>query len=392
MNHVNQGKQVRNSAIELLKIVAIIGIVLGHISGGIAFPTVINGVKLDEATWNFSHIVMQLATFLGQIGNNIFWICSCWFLVGDNRMSKRKLFGIVLDTWLISVIILCLCLYDLGSCIEKEHIKRSLLPTLFDNNWFITCYILMYAVHPFLNMVIDKLSQRGLFRTAITFALLYIVISAFTPGHFFPTMTIIWTAIYFIVAYIKLYLDKPSKNIRFNCWCIIISWAALTSSVVGLNYLETHQGIHLTSVLLWNSNQNPFVILMALSIFNLVRNYKFENKAINYLAGLTLFIYLFHENILLRTYYRPQVWNAIYELDQYKHLIFESIIFSLIVFIGSIIVSICYKELIRKPLTKILDTCYDKIKYTYLKLENKALKLNENFDEGQVTAINDNKS
>lgn len=116
MNHVSKVKEVRNSAIELLKIVAIIGIVFGHISGGIAFPAVINGIKLNEATWNFSHITLQLTTFLGQIGNNIFWICSCWFLVGDNRMSKRKLFGIILDTWLISVIILCFCLYTPQFC------------------------------------------------------------------------------------------------------------------------------------------------------------------------------------------------------------------------------------------------------------------------------------
>lgn len=349
------------------------GIVLGHVSGGISNPAVLNGFRLDIANWDISHIFVQLTNFLGPIGNNIFWICSCWFLIGDNRMSKRKLFGLILDVWLISVIILGFVYLDLDGNIEKEHIKRSFLPTLFENNWFITCYILMYAVHPLLNMAIERLTQRGLFRTALSFTLLYIILSAVTPGHFFPSMPTIWVAIYFIVAYIKLYLDEPSKNVRFNIICIAISLAAIIGSVVTLNYLESQKGIRLTNVFIWNSNQSPFVILLALSIFNIARNYRFENKAVNYLAGLTLFIYLIHENILLRTYYRPEIWNKIFDIDGYEYLALDCFIFSAIAFIVSVILSSVYFSLIKKPITGIVNELYDKLRPWYLKIESRAL-------------------
>lgn len=368
-------KAARNSAIELLKIVAIIGIILRHISGGIANPSVMHGFQTSLASWDLNHIFVQLTYFLGPIGNNIFWICSCWFLVGDNRMSKRKLFGMIVDVWLISIIILCFALYDLGDAIEKEHIKNSLFPTLFENNWFVTCYILMYAIHPLLNIIIKRLSQRGLFRTALSFAMLYIILSVLSPGHFFPSMPTIWTAVYFIVAYIKLYLDQPSKNIRFNIMCIALSSAAIICSVATLNYIGTHTSLYINNVLLWNCNENPFVIIFSISLFNLVRNYKFENKAVNYLAGLTLFIYLIHENLLLRTYYRPMIWNKIFDIDKYQHLILDCLLFTTLVFIGSVILSMAYSSLIKRPMASIISWSYERVKALYLRIESKLLNI-----------------
>lgn len=370
INNIIQKKAARNSSIELLKILAIMGIVLGHISGGLGNPDVVHGFNIREVTWDFKHMAVQFMNILCPLGNNIFWICSCWFLVEDNRMSKRKIFGLVIDVWLISILALCIVSYSLGGIIEKEHIKRALFPNLFGNNWYITCYILMYAIHPILNMSIERLSQRGLFRTALSFTLLYIVLSAITPGHFFPSMPTIWVAIYFIVAYIKLYLDNPSKNIRFNCVCIIISIVALFGFIIISNYLETQRDIHFTNVLFWNSDTNPFVVLLALSIFNLIRNYRFENKAINYLAGLTLFVYLIHGNMLWIFYIQPGVWNWIYELDGYKYLILDCFLYSSAVFIGSVLISIAYLTLIKKPMEGIVDKIFSKICTQFVKIES----------------------
>lgn len=70
----------RNSSIELLKIVAVFLIVLSH-----SLP--VNNseaewyINIKSATSNVSYISMLFFSYCGQIGNEIFFICSAWFLV-----------------------------------------------------------------------------------------------------------------------------------------------------------------------------------------------------------------------------------------------------------------------------------------------------------------------
>ena len=112
---------------------------------------------------------------LGQQGNIIFVICSAWFLIGSNRINLKKIVNIIIDSFLISVI--CLIVFKLfGAPLNISLIVKSLLPILFNNNWFVGCYIILYLVHPLLNIIILNISKENYFYLLITITIMYLII------------------------------------------------------------------------------------------------------------------------------------------------------------------------------------------------------------------------
>lgn len=170
----------RNSSIESLKILAVIMIVLSH-SG---FYTIdahpdqqyLFIVDMEKSTSDVQIFLHQLFRNMGQIGNAIFIICSSWFLIDDKAIKVNKILHVIGDCFLISisaVLLFCLLGYDFSAKI----LLKQFMPVTFANSWFVTCYLILYAIHPMLNIILDKVSQTQLLRFNLSFFVLYNVMS-----------------------------------------------------------------------------------------------------------------------------------------------------------------------------------------------------------------------
>lgn len=109
-------------------------------------------------------------------------------------------------------------------------------------------------------------------------------------------------------------------------------------------------------------------------MFNIANNVRFENKAVNYVSGLSILIYVFHENLLLRTFYRPLMWNYIYSQFGYEYILFWTLVMVIIVFSFGLIASIIYKSTIQKAVTVVCDWLYPILQGIYGKIERSILK------------------
>lgn len=93
----------RDSGIELLKILAIFIIVIGHVVQTLGTNPEITGypagtfIDLSKATMNIDVFILQNMRYLGLIGNAIFFICSAWFLCDDYKVSKKKIISMCVD-------------------------------------------------------------------------------------------------------------------------------------------------------------------------------------------------------------------------------------------------------------------------------------------------------
>lgn len=203
---------VRNSSIELLKIIAIIIIVINHVTQTID-DSVIN---LNNATTNFQYLILILMRYFGEFGNTIFFVCSAWFLLDDDTINWKKWFYMIVEVWVVSVLILIPSLAILKGKIYFSAIIKCLLPSTFANNWYITCYLLFYLIHPFLNKIIETVDQKHLLRISFILTALYLILDFFVNWLFFPSDIIVWTTVYFIMAYTKKYLPSVSNNIKTN--------------------------------------------------------------------------------------------------------------------------------------------------------------------------------
>lgn len=372
-------KKERNSGIELLKIIAIVLIVIFHvvntlktINPYISYSDYV--IDLSVATTDIWKFILTIFSYLGYLGNSIFFICSAWFLLRSSKYNKRKWFFMLLEIWFISMFILVVMLIIRHGDISGKILLKSILPTTFAPNWYLTCYLLFYPIHPLLNVVIQKLDKQHLFRFSAALFVIYGCFAFIKNDLFFSSTIILWIAIYFVMAYIQLYLKDFADSDKYNFMLLAVGLVGWFGIAFVANYLGLHISFFNDKVLRWATNYNPFLIIIAIALFNLMRKLTFKNRAINYISSLSLLVYIIHENVVLRNYCRTALWNYVYENYGYSHILLWVFIIFFIVFIFALISSIIYDKTIRTFIRKLADTLYSIIRNVYLKVEKLLLK------------------
>lgn len=370
---------VRYSGIELLKIFAIFVIVISHVvqtltSENLDISYQDHVLDITKATTNFQYIVLLIFQHFGGWGNSLFFICSAWFLLKATAYKKKKWFFMLVEIWTVSIIILIVTYAILHGGISAKIIIQSIFPTLFGNNWYVTCYLLFYPISPILNRVIDGMSKRQLLRSASALALLYIFLDFIKGDWFFPSTLILWVTIYFVMAYLQKYLMFFADSIKNN----VVFALANAVCFVGLILLTEVGGLHIAflseKMMHWWNNCNPFIIFMSIAMFNIARNVHFKNRFINYISSLSLLIYVIHDNLIIRTYFRPAMWNYVYTNYGYNNLIGWVFILVVITFLFGIIAAALYSVTIQEFVKKISNRLYESLKKKYLSMENRILE------------------
>ena len=158
-------------------------------------------------------------TNLGQIGNCIFFVSSVWFLLESYNVKINKAIKMIVESFCTSVFCLAIVLLA-GYNIPLKEIVFSFFPLTFGFYWFISCYILIYLIHPYINYVIEKLSQFQLFCIVSSFVLLYSVYVLILGGDYFYYNELIgFLSLYFITAYFKKYSNNKLSSKKL---CILI--------------------------------------------------------------------------------------------------------------------------------------------------------------------------
>ena len=78
--------------------------------------------------------------------------------------------------------------------------------------------------------------------------------------------------------------------------------------------------------------------------------------------------------MLLRTFYRPQMWNYVYNQFGYEHILTWTFILVVLVFSFGLIASIIYRSTVEKIVTIACDWLYPILQKIYGKIESFILK------------------
>ena len=382
-NNINRGRPAekrRESGIELLKIFAIFIIVISHTvqtlrSQNLDIPFQDYVYDVTYATTDIRSILFIIMSHFGAWGNTIFFVCSAWFLLKSDRYKKRKWLFMLVEIWVISIIILVITYVILHGGIPAKMIIKNLFPTLFMNNWYMTCYLLFYPIHPLLNKLIYRMSQKALFRAAFALSFLYIGMDTIKGDWFFPSALILWVAIYFVMAYMQFYMKKFSESVKANVIMLVVNAFFFIALILVTDFLGLHISFFNDKTLHWASNCNMFLILMTIAMFNLARHQHFKNRAINYVSKLSLLIYIIHENLILRTYFRPRIWEYVYTHYGYSHVVGWSLLIALGIFLFGVAAAAIYERSLQRAVTKFSNWLYDELRRIYLWFEYKSIKL-----------------
>jgi len=360
---------LRTSGIELLKVAAIILIVCNHVVqtlGGAAdrfFGVSDYVLELTHVTTDPKLFVLALLKYGGSLGNDLFFVCSAWFLLDSQKAKKEKIVSMLTDTFVISILFLIVIYAVRRGEVSGLLILKSIYPTTFSNNWYITCYLILYALHPLLNKMIYTHSQRQLLRITSIGILMYCVLNFAVDNIlelslFFTSDLIIWIVLYCLIAYLKLYLPGYMKNVKANAVVFVVSMTGNLGLVLLTDLVGLRVSFFQNALPYWNHIRSPFMIAMAISAFNIARTRDFYSRWVNYISGLSMLIYLSHENILFRTYIRPLMWRFIYEQYGYRHILLWVLVMTIVVFAFGLVVSLLYKYTLKKLSDKIAGKAF----------------------------------
>ncbi len=204
-----QEKIKRNTNFELLRIITMIMIIALHYN--------CHGQAMYKVQGKYYYVIW-LIEILCLVAVNCYVLISGYFLV-NSKFNLKKLIKIVCETFFysffIALLLICSNKVNLGN-MKFIDIIKTILPSMAGQYWFITVYIMLYLIFPFLNIIIKNINKKQ-------FQILLIIAIGITSiiTSIFPFVThsgvaagrvIIWFIIlYFIGAYIRLYSKEGNK-------------------------------------------------------------------------------------------------------------------------------------------------------------------------------------
>nr|WP_206214093.1 acyltransferase [Adlercreutzia sp. ZJ154] len=299
---------------ELLRIVAMFFIVVFHCAYKSSIPC-------DSLTINT--FCVKAMWYLGELGVNLFMLVTGYFMV-TGSFKGRKLILLVCQVlfywWLCVAIGSALGIYTFPEA--KNNAILQLFPILTGKYWYVTAYVVIYILSPWINRFIQCVSQRSLLSFLLVMFLLYSVVPTLfgllgvkVEGMLFYTRLIWLFIIYIAGAYLRLYPLKTFSNWRIPA---IVSSVCILIMLITIVAIATHPTffakLGVTEwTYFWPPNTIPMAIL-SVGVFGLFLNFNIpNNRFINRIASTTLGIYLLHDSVL-----QSYIWRGGYSM---RHLL-----------------------------------------------------------------------
>lgn len=377
MDGIQHQKIRRNSSVELIKVIAILLIITSHSIPNGGF-TVSSGciIHLENATHNLQYLILGIVHNFGQIGNDLFVVSSAWYMVDQKKIRTSKILSLILDCFVISVAML-IGFTIAGYKLPIRFFIMQLFPISFSTHWFLTSYLLFYAISPLLKKALDSMTQKELLAYNCLFVFLYSFMRfVFGESVFNYSKIIGFIEIYFIVAYVKKYLPNVSRKSTFGFSILALGLVGWFAEVLLTNELGLHIGAFSNQVQKWNDFANPCFILISIGAILIAQNHNFYNHVINYYSSLSLLVYLFHCNIFFREYLRYEFFGFIYLKFGYEKVIIWVLVFAFLSFAFGSVMAILYQKAIQKFVLAIAVRMDSLLRRVYYFFEKLILKIN----------------
>ena len=253
-------KKEKNYSIEALRFICMFCIVTIHVmnQGGI--------INSDKDI--FSNAILSFLFCLIIPSVNIFAMISGYLYIEKNEIKYKNLISLLLALLFYSIFITSIFygfnLFDVKN-MGKMRLISSIFPPIVGRYWYITCYIFLFCMIPYINSFIKNTSRISLKKMLILLFILLCLIDNFGNDLFkikngYSPFWLMYC--YMIGAYIKMYgiSIKKSKNITY-----IISITLITTiGIVIANIIKVPQIS--TLIISYNS---PFILITSILIFNM---------------------------------------------------------------------------------------------------------------------------
>lgn len=355
---VESNTEKRNSGLELYRIICMLFIVLHHF--------VIHGLDNSDGFGSgINKYIADILSFGGKIGVNGFVLISGYFMA-RSRYTIKKFLRLWGQVWFYSVTALGISvLISGGGSIGTGNILKALLPVLFSQYWFVTSFVVLMILSPFLNFVVQNIKENQ-YRSLL---FMLFILCSFVPtfiGNELSTSLTWFIFLYFIAAYRRLYNAnenyKDDKAVRHGVLAVL-GIAALWCSSVLINLAGVYSGREgiLSYSRHFMSMQSVIVLVISYELFmTFLCRKRFYSKTINIIAKGSFGVYLIHDN----SYLRIILWRNIIKYadrDNPVYLVLYSFVCVILIYIICTLIDLARQYTIEKLWIKFVDRYGERI-------------------------------
>ena len=343
----------------------------------ISHYSVHGNIKTYGMNLGFNKILLD-TTQLGGLGVTIFVMITGYFMY-NKKFNVSRIVNLLLATWFYSIVINFSVAIINGYQIDLKPFVKTFFPVLTSQYWFVTAYIVLMCVSPFINKLIENL-DRGEFLTFIfvqvfLFSLLdtatMSIYSAGLQGGYFAQFLMF----YIIGAYLGKYKEECLLKLKTLVILCVVFGTMLMFSAIAFDIIGTKIQMFDDRSAHFYQRNSIIVVILAITLLSVFSTIKpFYNKFVNVVSGCTFGVYLIHDNNYMREY----LWGNIFDNSKYaesNYLIVHFILSVIIVYVACTVIEYIRKYVLEKYVFKNIinriNSCADSIYSRLLSLIEK---------------------
>lgn len=296
MTDKNPTQIVRDSNIELLRIICMLFIICGHIIM----------VHKYENTFDSSWYINQVIRPFCTVSVNIFILITGYFGL---KLKYKKLLTLNGMVTFYSVVFLIISIILGIHTLTFSKDWMQLLPVVTKQYWFITIYFILCLISPFLNILIEHLNKKSYKNLLITMFLAFVIIPTLGFITNFPPITedsgygiINFIFLYLTGRYIRLY--NPVVGSFCKSWYLLGYFISMMACGLFQICYSKLLGFSFDALL---SYDTIFVFFGAICLFQFFKSMHYSSRRINLLAAPCLAVYVLHMHPLFYSYFFKEI-------------------------------------------------------------------------------------
>lgn len=276
-------KKVRDSNMELLRILAMILVLVYHAN----FLSFGSPSQAEAITSPVTVFVRDILNACSVICVNLFVFISGWY--GIKPKGKRFVEFLFQICFVIAVTLILFSIFT-NHKFDRHDFQAIFLMT--DQMWFVKAYIILYLFSPALNAFVEKATHKQLLLTIIAFYIFqtiygwaFVVVKWINDGY----SPVCFIGLYLLAKYIRKY-----KNTLTSLPTIydLLVFAGLVIINALIAFITIYKGFN---AYMWlNSYASPLVILETIYLALFFSKLSFRSNFINWVASSCFAVYLVH--------------------------------------------------------------------------------------------------
>ena len=285
-------KSPRNSAVEMLRILAMLTIIYSHICYHSGFERIYSLLSINRLFVQFG--------LIGNAGVVLYMLISGYFLC-ESTFRTRSLSRLLTQVWFYSWTLFLVCRFVFGYTYTTQMLPEVFFPTLFHEYWFFTVYIVVFLMSPFINVMLRALTREQLRTMILMMTAFWFLVPTLTERNMYGTELPQFLLFYLIGAYLRKYPDNTFRKKAVRWAAVLVPLALWVVLSVGLGYMERYTPEAFGASLRYYDRNSLLTLSAALGLFTLaVYGKPFHSRFVNTLSGCTFGVYLIHDNPAVR--------------------------------------------------------------------------------------------